>query len=397
MSKLLAIVRKDTAVRFSGWMEWLFFLILPIVFTLVLAGGTGGPRDPRVRLVLVDQAQSPLSAELVAALEESSAVRADPLPLNQAEDEFSSRRASAVLVIPAGFDQEHLRQGDLALDLRQQPNNLDALVAAQAVRTTAGRIASAVEIARATVAEAERIRPFESDAERQASFDAALAEAQALLSQAPDRVAEAEGSTPDKVQYDPRANSSAGQLITWTFIPLLGLSAMFAYERQKGTLRRLLISPTRRATYLLGTISGQVATALMQMTLLVLFGMVILKINWGQSPGALALMLFASALAAAALGTAMGTVVKTESQASGLSVMLGMVMALLAGCWYPIELFPQFVRSAVRVLPTTWAMQGLLDIVLRGQGVAGVLPEAGVLLAFAALFFVVGVWRFRYE
>jgi hypothetical protein len=26
-----------------------------------------------------------------------------------------------------------------------------------------------------------------------------------------------------------------------------------------------------------------------------------------------------------------------------------------------------------------------------------VLPEAGVLLGFAALFFVVGVWRFRYE
>jgi ABC-2 type transport system permease protein len=67
------------------------------------------------------------------------------------------------------------------------------------------------------------------------------------------------------------------------------------------------------------------------------------------------------------------------------------------GCWYPIELFLQFVRSAVRVLPTSWAMQGMLDIVLRGQGLAAVLPEAGVLLGFAALLFVVGVWRFRYE
>ena len=88
-------------------------------------------------------------------------------------------------------------------------------------------------------------------------------------------------------------------------------------------------------------------------------------------------MLLASALAAAALGTTLGTFVKTEGQASGLSIMLGMVMALLGGCWYPIELFPQFVRTAVKVLPTTWAMQGMLDIVLRGQGLAGVLLPAG--------------------
>jgi len=87
----------------------------------------------------------------------------------------------------------------------------------------------------------------------------------------------------------------------------------------------------------------------------------------------------------------------TEGEASGLSIMLGMVMALLGGCWYPIELFPQAVRTAVKILPATWAMQGLLDIVLRGQGLDAVLLEAGALLGFATLFFVVGVWRFRYE
>jgi ABC-2 type transport system permease protein len=42
-------------------------------------------------------------------------------------------------------------------------------------------------------------------------------------------------------------------------------------------------------------------------------------------------------------------------------------------------------------------MQGLTDITLRGQGLAGVWPEAAVLLGFAAVFFTVGVWRFRYE
>ena len=186
-------------------------------------------------------------------------------------------------------------------------------------------------------------------------------------------------------------------MITWVFIPLLGISAMFAYERQKGTLRRLLTTPTRRPTYLLGTITGQVAIALVQMLLLVGFGAIVLKLNWGQSPAALAVMLLTSALAAAALGTTLGTFVKTEAQAGGLSMMLGMVMALLGGCWYPIELFPPFVQTAAKVLPTTWAMQGMLDIVMRGEGLAGILLPAAVLVGFAAVFFVIGVWRFRYE
>ncbi|MDD5371409.1 MAG: ABC transporter permease, partial [Anaerolineaceae bacterium] len=94
---------------------------------------------------------------------------------------------------------------------------------------------------------------------------------------------------------------------------------------------------------------------------------------------------------------ALGAFVKTEGQANGLSILFGMVMALLGGCWYPIELFPQFVRTAVKVLPTTWAMQGLLDLVLRGQGLVEILPVAGVLLVFALVFFAVGVLRFRYE
>ena len=397
MNKILAIIRKDIRLRFAGPSEWLFFLILPVAFTLILAGGTAGAGDARVRLLIVDQANTSLSAELIAALGKSEAIRPQVAPLATAESEFSQRRVSAVLIIPAAFDVPQLRAGVAELELRQQPNNLNALIAYRAVTAVISRLGSAAEIAESSTAEAERIRPFETAAARQAYFDASLAAAQTLLAQSPARVAVVAGTAKDQIEYDAAASSSAGQMITWVFIPLLGISAMFAYERQKGTLRRLLTTPTRRPTYLLGTISGQVATALVQMLLLVGFGAIVLHLNWGQSPAALAAMLLASALAAAALGTTLGTFVKTEAQAGGLSMMLGMVMALLGGCWYPIELFPPFVQTAAKVLPTTWAMQGMLDILLRGEGLIGVLLPATVLVGFAAVFFVIGVWRFRYE
>lgn len=397
MRRIAAIVRKDTQLRFSSPSEWLFFLILPVVFTVVLAGGTGSQTDARVRLLVVDGAASPESAELVAILDGSGAVRPEISPLSLAERQFTERQVSAVLVIPAEFDVEHLAAGGAELSIREQPNNLNAMAAARAVAAAAGRLGSAIDIAAASVGEAERIRPFGSDAARDAHFREALRQAREALAASPERVEVVQGTTRDPIEYDPAANSSAGQLITWVFIPLIGLSGMFALERQRGTLRRLLITPTGRGTYLLGTILGQVATALVQMALLVGFGIAVMGLDWGHSPAALAVILVAAALAAAALGTTLGTFVKTEGQATGLSIMLGMVMALLGGCWYPIELFPEAARTAVRVLPTTWAMEGLLNIVLRGQGLTGVLPQAGVLLGFGALFFAVGVWRFRYE
>ena len=92
-----------------------------------------------------------------------------------------------------------------------------------------------------------------------------------------------------------------------------------------------------------------------------------------------------------------GTFVKSEGQANGISIIIGMVMAMMGGCWYPIELFPQAVRTAAKVLPTTWAMQGTLDVALRGQPVSGITLEVLVLLGFALVFYVIGVWRFKYE
>jgi ABC-2 type transport system permease protein len=133
------------------------------------------------------------------------------------------------------------------------------------------------------------------------------------------------------------------------------------------------------------------------MGILVGFGIVVMGVNWGRSPAGLAIMLLTFGLSSVAFGVMMATFVKTEGQANNLSIMLGMSMALLGGCWFPIELFPPAVQTAVHVLPTTWAMQGLADLVMRGAGVAEILPEAAVLSGFAVVFLVVGIVRFRYE
>ncbi len=397
MKKILAIAWKDAIIRFSSPSEWLFFIVLPIVFTFIFAGGVPtGDEDNRIRLVVVDQANTTISQEIIRELENSTSVRPDVLSLEEAEEQFDAREAIAVLVIPAGLDMEAIQNGTAQLDFRQPPNNLDASIAERAVDTAIRRVSSVVSAANMAVDEAKARSTFESAEAEQAYFAQALELAKSLQADAPERVTVIQGNTPDDFAYDPQANVSAGQLITWVFIPLFGISALFAYERQHGTLRRLLTTPTSKATFLLGTITGQVVMALIQMTLLVLFAYFAFKLNWGNPLGVY-IILICSALAAASIGTAMGTFIKSEGQAVGLSIMAGMLMGMLGGCWYPLELFPSFMQTIARIFPTYWSMQGLLDLLLRGAGVAEILPEAGVLILFAGVFFSVGVLRFRYE
>jgi ABC-2 type transport system permease protein len=398
MKKIFAIAWKDAIIRFASPSELLFFIVLPVVFTFLLAGGTpSGDEDPRIALVVVDEAQTTLSQRILEELENSTAVRPELLSRDEAQDLFDERRADVVLLIPPGLAVEALQNSATEVEMLQQPNNLNATVAQRAILTALRRVSTSISAAQIAVEQRQSIQPFASDAERRTYFEASLEVAQDIQRDAPERVTVVEGNTEDQVEYDPRANTSAGQLITWVFIPLFAIAALFAYERQQGTLRRLLTTPSSKATFLLGTIIGQVAMAIVQMLLLVGFGILVMKLNWGRDPLALFLILLSSALAAAAFGTTMGTFIKSEGQASGLSVMFGMVFALMGGCWYPLELFPPAIQNAVKVLPTTWAMQGMLDLVLRGGGLREVLPEVLVLLGFAALFFSLGVWRFRYE
>ncbi len=397
MKKLLAIIKKDTVLRFTSPMEWMFFIILPLVFISLISGGTTQSGDPRLMLSVADQAGNALSGALVEELAKSSAVNPVLTEYDQALKDFDQLKVSAVLIIPAEFSAEALTAGNAALELRKQPNTLNGIAAEQAVQLAASRIASLADVARVSTERAGEFQPFADDAARQAFYESAFAQAQTMLSEAPDRLQSVVGSTADPIDYDAKANSTAGQMITWVFIPLIGLSAMFAYERASGTLRRLLVTPTSKATFLSGTILGQGLTALLQMTILIVFGILVMKMKWGHSPAGLAMVMVSFTLAAAALGTMLGTFVKSESQANGLSILIGMLLAMMGGCWYPIELFPPAIRSAAQALPTYWAMQGFLDIAVRGQGPAGVLQECAVLMGFALLFFTIGIARFKYE
>jgi ABC-2 type transport system permease protein len=408
MRKIVHIAWNDIRIEFSSPWTLVFFLVLPLVFTFIVGAGLSSMygsddpgADPRFPLAVVDRDGSALSAEFVAVLEASDVVRGIPVSQEEAEQYLDKGDVPAILTVPAGFGRALLAGEKTELVLRQAPNDNRVLAVEQAVAAAAGRVGNAVAAALVAVAEAERIEPFGDAADRQVYFQQSLNMAEQALENPPARIkaTQAEEVTTETATPIPTGfeQSSAGQLVTWALITLIGSSEVFVNERLEGTLRRLVVTPTSKAKVLSGKISGRLGMGLVQMAILIGFGAWLFGVDWGQSPSALAVAAFAFALAAVAFGVMLGTFAKTRNQASNLTILFSMLMAALGGAWWPLEVTPQIYQTVVKSLPTTWAMMAFNDIIIRGVGVTGVLLNVAVLLGFALVFFVVGLWRFRFE
>jgi hypothetical protein len=100
MRKIFAIAWKDAIARFANPSELLFFIVLPVVFTFILAGGTPqGNEDPRIDLLVVDEAKTSISQQVIDELENSTAVNPELTTRDEAQSLFDDRRAEVVLII----------------------------------------------------------------------------------------------------------------------------------------------------------------------------------------------------------------------------------------------------------------------------------------------------------
>jgi ABC-2 type transport system permease protein len=130
-----------------------------------------------------------------------------------------------------------------------------------------------------------------------------------------------------------------------------------------------------------------------QFIVLILFGQIILDINYSNAPDATALVAFASALCIAALGTLIGMLAKSEEQAIVLSIVPMFVLAGLGGAWVPLEFTGETFRIVGHLSPIAWAMDGFKNISIRGLGLESVVIPAAVLIGYAVLFFGLATWR----
>lgn len=181
------------------------------------------------------------------------------------------------------------------------------------------------------------------------------------------------------------------------------LAASFLEEKQLGTLRRLLAAPAPRPILLLGKLVPYFVVNIVQITLMFAVGAFLMpllgtpRLDLGAHPEALIPISLAASLAATGLGLLLAALLKTQEQIGGVGSLLAVVLAAIGGVMVPRVIMPQFMRDFGLISPHAWGLDAYQDVLVRGYGIAEILPETGALLLFAVAFFAIALLRFKWE
>jgi ABC-2 type transport system permease protein len=171
----------------------------------------------------------------------------------------------------------------------------------------------------------------------------------------------------------------------------------FLRERSQGTLERLMASPLRRGEIVIGYMLGFTILALVQAVEVLLFSLYVLKVhNQGN-----VLLIFGfevlMALSAVNLGIFLSMFARTEFQAVQFIPLVIVPQVLLSGILFPISTEPKPLQYVSDVLPLTYAVSGLRDVMLKGADLTwpALQLDAGVVAGFCVLVIFAGIATLR--
>lgn len=377
MRALLALVKKDLrtfrADRRAVIVSFALPAVLAMMFGFIFRGERG---EIHLTTRIVDLDGSAESRALVAALLSVPILGAKAATEPDAESAVRRGAADVVLVIPSGFVTAAVAaargQGEKPkIRILAPPASMHAVQIVEGVldKTLVGVLGPELG--------AEYVRC--------ATSGVPYATEQDSLS----------GGAP---QYDGAAHALAGMGVQFILVGAVDAAVRMLDERQRGLLRRLHAAPMSRATLVLSRLLSGAAIALAVILFLYAFGSTpIMNVRIAGSHLGFGLVAVTFALMASALGLLIATFGKTPQATRGVGIFVILVATMLSGAWFPAFLFPPWMQTATKLVPSRWAVDGLDRMTYLGLGLGDALEPAAVLFFSAVVFGVWAAFRFRWE
>ena len=398
MKRIWTLASKDLLETRRDRLALLFTVIMPLAFTTFFGLMFGGGSD-RLPLAIVNADSGAPAMQLVSALAQSGVVKTEAMTIAAAEKAVDDNKVAAALEIPAGFSAALAAGRPAALTMVSVAGSTGAQTVQTEVMALAGRLAAGERAAQAAVAVAGTPPGSDPAVGEQALKDAALLMARPLAAQSLAHPV----ATVKVVQAGMAAGqiptgfvlSSPGMLVNFILFSLLTAGIALIQERRNFTLLRLMTTRVRRWELIAGKAVGMFALTFVQQIILMGAGQLLFGVDYLRDPAALLLMMVALSLFASTLGLLLAAVLTSEQAMVATTVIVSMSLAALSGAWFPLEITGPAFQAVGHLLPTAWILDGLRGIIVRGFGVADVLPAFGVALAWSTALFVLAVWRFR--
>lgn len=166
-------------------------------------------------------------------------------------------------------------------------------------------------------------------------------------------------------------------------------------ERELGTLEQLIVSPITSSELLLGKMLPLMAIGYTNVTMILLFALVIFHVHVVGSVLLLYLTVLSFFFTTLGMGTLVSTVAKTYIQAVQLIQFLLMPSILLSGFIFPVEAMPRVLQILSYFVPLTYFLRIVRGIIIKGVGIGYLWEQIALLTVFGLLVFTTAALRFR--
>lgn len=377
MKNIFTIGHNDIRVFLRDRTSLIWLLVMPLAFVYFMSFSSRSPGDPwdvRPTVVLDNKDEGFMSRMFLLELGNQGVNLVGP------EEDSDSTRG---ITIPENFTEQILQKQEVKLKFLEIADSGDSdllseLVEANLIRTVIAFNGYLVEYATNTGGRepSEKALKRLIDSENPVQLDSSFA-----------------GRKPIPVGF---SMSLPGVMVMYLLLNLLIFGgASIAVERRSGVLKRLSIHPVTQTQLMFGKLYGLMLLALVQIVCFLLFGQFVFHVNIGDNLLGIMLTLIVFSWVAASMGLLIGFLVKSEDKIVGFGIMIALPMAALGGCWWPMEIVPEFVRNMAHITPSAWAMDSLHLLITFGAGLGDVIKPIGVLAIYGLVANMVAAKFFR--
>ena len=183
-----------------------------------------------------------------------------------------------------------------------------------------------------------------------------------------------------------------GIILTMTMV--LFTAVAIVRERERGNLELLIATPVRTVELMLAKIVPYVAIGLIQVTLVLVLGVLLFQVPIRGSLLDVYLLTLVFIIANLALGLAISTMAQNQFQAMQLTFFILLPSILLSGFMFPFAGMPKPAQWLAEILPMTHFMRLIRGVVLRGAELSELYGELAILGVFILLAMTFAVRRF---
>jgi ABC-2 type transport system permease protein len=178
---------------------------------------------------------------------------------------------------------------------------------------------------------------------------------------------------------------------------VIGIASRMVGYREKRILKRLRATPMKAWEFILSNVISQLVVVLAQVAVLLLAATLLFGVHVQGSMISVVLLSLLGGLAFLTIGFAISGLAATEEAASAIGNLITMPMMFLSGVYFPLTGAPGWLKPVVNVLPLTYLVSGLRDVMEKGLSISAVGVDFAVLGVTSLVGFAFAARMFRWD